>query len=429
MGDHAPYLHLPALELMHAIHVIGLGLTGSDALPASVQQHLQAATIIAGHTRHISTVTLSTTIQTILLDGNLHEGLQHVQQCWQQGEQVVILVSGDPLFFGLGRLLTAQFPPESLVFHPHLSSVQLAFSRLRLPWHDAQFVSIHGRDLDPLRRVLQQGREKIAVLTDPIHSPGAIAILLDSLHLPFQYTFWVCENLGGTDERVQCYSYEELPTTTFASLTVVVLIRQAQTVKVPALPILGLPDDAFLSFPDRPGLITKREIRLAILGELALQPQQTVWDIGAGTGSVAIEVARLTPNSQVFAIEKTAMGVELIQKNCDRLQVENIQVVQGRAIAVLDSLPDPDRVFIGGSGGELGAMLAQIWPRLKTQGRLVCAFATLEHLMTAWQWFEENAAEVTPQLMQLNVARSLPFSGLHRLTPLNPVTILTATKP
>lgn len=362
---------------------------------------------------------------------NLQAGLDQIEQAWQRGETVVVLASGDPLFFGLGRLLLRQFPADALVFHPHLSSVQLVFSRLRLPWQDARLISVHGRDLEPVRQCCQQGAAKIAILTDTINSPGAIAALLAQLHLPHHYDIWVGENLGGETERVEQYpEITELTHQTFAPLSVVVLLRQApdeSPIRQQDLPLLGLPDDLFLSFADRPGLMTKREIRIAILGELALTAQcQVIWDLGAGTGSVAIEMARLASQAQVYAVEKTAMGVSLIAQNCDRFGVETVEAIAGSAPNALAELPAPDRIFIGGSGGQLREILDAAWSRLKLQGKLVAAFATLEHFCTAWQWCK--AQQITAQVLQLQVARSLPFAQLHRLTPLNPVTLLTITK-
>ncbi|NEO88175.1 MAG: precorrin-6y C5,15-methyltransferase (decarboxylating) subunit CbiE [Spirulina sp. SIO3F2] len=404
-----------------------MGLGGLATLSKPHQHYLQTATLIAGTPRLLAQMPTTYPAQQLLLN-DLYRDLGRVDQAWQAGAKVVILASGDPLFFGVGRLLLKQFPPERLVFHPHLSSVQLAFSRLRVPWQDAQLVSVHGRDLEPLRRLCQQGVSKIAVLTDPINSPSAIAALLAQLHLPHTYKIWVCENLGGEIEQVTQWTLNQLQTQTFASLSVVVLLRQAQSPnpEITDLPCLGLPDDLFLSFPDRPGLITKREIRVAILGELGLQPGQTIWDIGAGTGSVAIEMARLVPDGQIWAIEKTAMGIMLIEQNCQRLGVQNVQAIAGSAPQAFQALPPPDRVFIGGSGGHLTEILTQSWSALLPQGKLVAAFATFEHLTTAWQWCEQQNLQA--QLLQLNVARSLPFSGLHRLTPLNPVTLLSVAK-
>jgi precorrin-6Y C5,15-methyltransferase (decarboxylating) len=217
---------------------------------------------------------------------------------------------------------------------------------------------------------------------------------------------------------------------TFAPLNVVVLLRQSnpadQPLDVDSLPMLGLPDQTFASFSDRPNLMTKREVRLLILGELALQPKQIVWDIGAGTGSVSIEIARLSETSLVYAIEKTAIGYSLIEQNCQRLQVKNVISIHGSAPDILQELPAPDRIFIGGSGGNLSAILDTCNTRLATSGVVVLAFATLEHLNMALDWL--NTHHWNYRLLQVQLSRSVSVAKLTRFTPLNPVTILSAMR-
>lgn len=410
---------------MNQAHIVGIGLDGATGLTDGVRQIIDRATILIGSDRHLSYFP-NHPAQQILL-GDFTQAIELIRSSIDKS-YIVVLVTGDPLFFGLGRLLLAQLPPEQLTFHPHLSSVQLAFSRIKVPWQDARNVSIHGRSSDELIQALQQGNEKIAVLTDGVNTPGAIAKLFLALDLPSNYQFWVCENLGGNDERVQCFCAMEILDRTFAPLNVVILLRQvdAKLLDVKTLPQVGISDRLFLGFSDRPGLMTKREIRLLILGELALQPQQVIWDIGAGTGSVSIEIARLCPASQVHAIEKTAAGFALITENCRRFQVKNVVPIQGSAPDILADLPAPDRIFIGGSGGNLSQILTTC-QRLAPGGVIVLALATLEHLNAALAWFD-RAGNWSYQLLQVQLSRSVPVANLTRFSPLNPVTILTASR-
>ena len=241
----------------------------------------------------------------------------------------------------------------------------------------------------------------------------------------------MCENLGDESEKITCFpdgqNLENQPT---SPLNVVILIRQSSELKtnfdVNSLPLFGLSDRLFISFPDRPGLITKREIRLVILGQLALQPQQIVWDIGAGTGSVSIEIARLCPTSQVYALEKTAVGISLIEANCQRFQVKNIFAIHGKADEKLLNLPIPDRIFIGGSSGNLPEILGICQDKLNDDGIIVIALATLENLQESINWFKSH--NWSYRLLQLQISRSIPIANLTRFTPLNPVTIITATR-
>ena len=414
---------------MSPIHVVGIGLEGLASLTDATRDLLAQATLLVGSERHLSYVTDFPAPRLPLAD--LTSTLEQVQEQLQDYPHgpIVILVSGDPLFFGLGRLLLTVFPPDQLTFHPHLSAIQLAFSRLKLPWHDAQVISAHGRSLEQLPPLLQQGKAKIAILTDTTHTPGAIARLLSELDLPLSYQMWVCENLGGPAERVQLVDLDPEHEQPFAPLNLVILLRTQPKFLVPpspaSLPLLGLKDQSFCSFADRPGLMTKREVRVLALAELALQPSQVIWDIGAGTGSVSIEIARLVPDASIYAVEKTAAGLQLIQQNCDRFGVHNIQVVPGMAPKSLVDLPRPNRIFIGGSGGDLPLILDHCQTQLLPEGRIVLAIATLEHLHLALDWFNQH--HWSTSLLQVQLSRSVSVAALTRLAPLNPVTLLRAT--
>lgn len=447
----------PVVPERPMIHVVGMGLSGADSLSATVLARLEAATLLIGAQRHLDaltpfleakravqdSVTVQSSVETWPL-GNFTQVFDELRSLLASNPKtrVVILASGDPLFFGLGRLLLSTFPAEQLVFHPQVSSMQLAFSRLKLPWQDATLLSVHGRDEQQLVKALKRGDRKIAVLTDGVLTPGAIAKMLIALDLPVRYRLWVCENLGNEDEQLQNFQADELaqadPPWSFASLNVVVLCRQDRDfVTAPLLtrlPLIGLPDSVFKGFPDRPTLMTKREVRLLILGALAPLPGQTIWDIGAGTGSVSIELSRLCPTARLYAIEKTAMGAALIRHNASRLAIAPIAVIQGKAPTACTNLPSPDRVFIGGSSGQLAAILDFLNEKIcrnenasDLNFRIVLALATLEHLSQVMTWLQQPQSAVSwqHQLTQINISKSLPVGPLTRFKPLNPVTLLT----
>jgi precorrin-6Y C5,15-methyltransferase (decarboxylating) len=435
---------------MTPIQVIGVGLDGAAGLPSTLRELIDRATVLVGSERHLSYFSDATAERWPL--GNLQTTLERLRQwlespvqeagqgqeqdCIQagsvqsSGDLAVVLVSGDPLFFGLGRLLLETLPVESLTFHPHPSSVQLAFSRLKRPWQGATVISAHGRSMDELVMALRRGDELIAVLTDPTHSPVAIGRLILDLGLPQTYTLWVCENLGGEGEAVHSLTPETVLEQSFAALNVVVLQRQMSPIPDPAtLPLLGLPDSAFATFADRPGLMTKRDIRIHILADLALQPGQVLWDIGAGTGSVSVEINRLCPTSPIYAIEKTLAGYRLIQHNQQRLGNGNLHPIHGTAPEVLADLPNPDRIFIGGSGGHLPDLLNTCTERLTPQGRIVLAVATLEHLSTALTWAKSRSPDWSINLRQIHVQYSVQVGPLTRWQPLTPITLITLYRP
>ncbi len=412
---------------MSKVHVVGIGLDGVAGLSEKVRGIVEQATLLVGSDRHLSYFPHHPAPQLNLR--NFTEVIQEIENYLAVGtEGIVIIVSGDPLFFGFGRLLLTEISPEIITFHPHPSSVQLAFNRIKVPWQDACIISVHGRSLEELISALQKGVEKIAILTDGTNNPQAIAALIQSLDLPSQYQFWVCENLGGDDECVRSFSVAEIGKfPAFAPLNVVVLLRQEQpnNLNLNTLPHFGIPDDLFLSFSDRPGLMTKREVRTLVLAELALCPGQVIWDIGAGTGSVSIEIARLFPSSTVYAIEKTTAGHSLIIRNRERFQATNVIPVHGSAPGILEEFQQGcDRIFIGGSGGNLTGILDSCAVKLNSQGVIVLALATLEHLNTALSWFKSHDWEY--QLLQVQLSRSVPIASLTRFAPLNPVTIIRA---
>lgn len=420
------------------IHVVGIGLSGASSLSADTLALVESADLLIGGDRHLQSfhyLQKAKSVEAWPL-GNFSQTFADLRSHLNAhpNTQAVVLASGDPLFFGIGRLLLEDFSAEQLTFHPQISSIQLAFSRLKLPWQDATLVSVHGRDEQQLIGAVKRGDDKIAVLTDGVLTPEAIAKLITALDFPVHYRLWVCENLGSEDERVTDYFPDELSgklQQSFASLNVVVLVRQADSLDTPALanmPLIGLPDSAFKGFRDRPTLMTKREIRLLILGELAPLDGQTIWDIGAGTGSVSVELSRLCPTARIYAIEKTAMGAGLIRQNADRLAIAPITSVQGKAPTALADLPWPHRVFMGGSSGQLVPILDFLTiDNAEQPGRIVLAIATLEHLseMTAWATQPHVSTRWHYQLTQINISRSLPVGPLTRFLPLNPITLVT----
>lgn len=415
------------------IHVVGIGLDGANGLTRSVLELIAQAKILAGGDRHLGYFPQYGEKSLVIKDfsADLNK-IKQAHQTLRSDQIIVVLASGDPLYFGLGRLLLEKFSPEQLKFHPHVSSIQLAFNRLKIPWQDATIISAHGRSNDLLKQALQKGTEKLAILTDGQNHPGAIANLCLSLGLINSYGAWVCENLGAENERIQRFDLADLATLTatdFATLNVVVLAKEKPEnipIDPKQLPLFGIPDHYFASFKDRPGMITKQAIRVQILAALALQPQHIIWDIGAGTGSVAIECARLCPQGKVFAIEKTSAGQRLIEQNCQRFQVQNVELVAGSAPEILANLLTPDRIFIGGNGGQLRPILQSCGERLQQDGLVVMAIASLEYLSLAMGWFKQQQWQVKVQ--QVQISQSVKFAELTRFDPLNPIYLLTASR-
>jgi precorrin-6Y C5,15-methyltransferase (decarboxylating) len=341
------------------------------------------------------------------------------------GQPAVVLASGDPLWFGIGRWLLQAFAPAQLRFHPAPSSMQLAFARIGRPWQDATWISLHGRDPEPLAAALQKRPAALAVLTDPGRG-GAEEVrrILAASGLDASYAFWLCERLGHPSERVQRLAPEAPLPADGDPLHLVLLIAEEPVVVIdPAtLPLFGLEDGLFLQHADRPGLMTKREVRIQLLADLQLPERGVLWDIGAGVGSVGLEALRLRPALQAWFLEQRGGSASLIQANAARFGVTPAAVVEGRAPQALEALPDPDRVLIGGGGRERAAVLAAVLKRLRPGGVVVIPLATIEALADLRPLLEQASLAVS--VGQHQAWRGAPLADGTRLAPLNPVLVL-----
>lgn len=345
------------------------------------------------------------------------------------GEAAVVLASGDPLWFGIGRLLLLRFGAPRLRFHPAPSSLQLAFARVGRPWQDASWISLHGRDPEPLATALQKRPAALAVLTDPGRGGAQeVRSILKASGLEAAYGLWLCERLGHPAERVQRLAAEAPLPADCDPLHLVLLIAEPPTAPPDpgALPLFGLADGLFLQHDDRPGLMTKREVRIQLLADLELPERGVLWDIGAGVGSVGLEALRLRPDLQLWAVEQRGGSAALIRANAERLGVRPAGVIEGRAPAALAALPDPDRVLIGGGGNGRTALLGVVLQRLRAGGVLVIPLATVEALAELRPPLERAGLQVS--IHQLQAWRGTPLADGTRLAPLNPVLVLRACR-
>ena len=347
---------------------------------------------------------------------------------------MVVLASGDPLWFGLGRILCDRIGAERLRFHPAPTSLQLAFARIGRPWQDADWVSLHGRDPEILASTLQKRPAALAVLTDP-NQGGASTVqqMLRSSGLEASTDLWLCENLGHPDERVQLIApHAALPTDLQPLLIALLIAREPAAPDPQQLPLFGLDDGLYLQHSDHPGLMTKREVRIQLLAELALPPQGVLWDLGAGTGSVGLEALRLRPGLQLLAVERRAGGAQLIQRNAQRLGVSPAAVLEADATTVLNGelpsqLSQPDRVLLGGGGAQRERLLQEVLTRLRCGGVVVIPLASIEALASVRPLLENAGLAVRVQ--QLQAWRGQPLGDGTRLAPMNPTLIVTGTKP
>lgn len=407
----------------HAVTLIGIGDDGCVGLSSRAVGAVSRAHVLVGGKRHLAFFPDHTGERIVLASG-VAAVLDRVAEL-AEDRNVAILASGDPLFYGIGRMVLDRIGAEHVEVIPQPSSVQLAFARAGLAWDDAAIVSLHGRALEGV--VIRLARHaKVAILTDEERSPPRIAARMLA-YGEAAWRAWVCESLGGPGERVRPFTLGDLAAATdIAPLNVLVLARTDPAWRPPPR-IPFLPEDAFAKRIPRKGLITKREVRLLSLAALALRDDSVMWDVGAGSGSVAIEAARLAPEGQVYAIEVDPEGVSICEDNARTHGTDNVRVIAGRAPEALAELEVPDAVFVGGSKGSMAAIVDVALDRLRPGGRLVVNAITLENAGESYQAIRSRG--LVPDVTLLQVARSEPLAHYLRYEALNPIQIFAVTKP
>jgi precorrin-6B C5,15-methyltransferase / cobalt-precorrin-6B C5,C15-methyltransferase len=371
----------------------------------------------------------------VLVINGVPETVREIRKQRQNMRAVVLLASGDPLFFGIGRRMREEFGKKAVEILPDLSSVQEAFARINEPWDDAVFISLHGGpdiakrrtlpyEATDIPRLLEQ-TGKMGILTDRVNNPAVIANILQSAITDHQsqIVMHVCEQLGYPDEKVTTGTPAEVAASSFSDPNVVIIIQQKSEVKSHESEVrFGLREE---DIQHERGLITKDEVRAATLHKLRLPQHGVLWDVGAGSGSVSLEAALLFPELRVIAIEKEQARIDAITANMRRFNAGNVEVVSGSAPDALTGLPAPDRVFIGGSNGRLGDIIAQV-SRAMPSGIIVVNAASLETLNEALAALDKD--EFSVEVSEMSVSRSKVVGGKRIMSALNPVFILRGEK-
>ena len=348
----------------------------------------------------------------------------------EEEKKTIIFSGGDPLWFGIGRLLIQNFPISKLYFEPAPTSFQQAFSRLGKPWQDTKWISLHGRDQLPFIKAIKQLPSSLVVLTDS-NRGGAIEVyeLLHSLALNNNYELWTFERLGYENERIlKIDSIKELPTNLDPLHLVILFKKSDNSIKFDKLPLFGIDDSIFLQNPDCPGLMTKKEIRVQILSELNLPKEGIIWDIGSGVGSIGLEALRISPNLKLVTIDKRIGSKNIINQNAKRLGVNPSLIIEDEAVNVLKnskithSLSSPDRIILGGGGSSSYLILEEILKKVKKGCIIVIPLISLKSL-------SKLDVILKTKVNKLSISQHQSYRGINigedvRLAPLNPVFIL-----
>lgn len=419
-----------------ACAVVGILDDGWAGLGDAARAALADAALVigAGRTLELVRARLPAGCECRDMDGALAKMPDSIAAALAEGRRVAVLATGDPLCHGIAGHLIVRLGRERVRVLPAPSTLQLACARFGTPWHDVAVASCHGMDagewhegatpdhgLYPLVRAVALNRRVLAFMS-PQNDPARLARALVAAGHGEARLSVACRLLLPDEAVFRGLPAAEATAMTFPEPCVALIERSADA----PLPAFGFEDDEYAQRAPEKGLITKQEARALSLAKLRLSPTCIVWDIGAATGSVGLEATRLAPFGHVWAIEKNGADAANARANARRLRATNYTLVEGKAPAHLDEWPDPDAVFIGGSGGELAGLIDLALARLNPHGRLVMNFVTLENLATATAALA--AAGARWEVVQLQASRSQPILDLHRMAAQNPVWIVTARK-
>jgi precorrin-6Y C5,15-methyltransferase (decarboxylating) len=411
--------------LSDKIHVIGVGDDGLEAVPATVRQHIDQAEVLLGTERTLALVPKSSA-QRHTITSDLNELVATIQAAGKK--RIVILIYGDPMFYGLARFVCDKLGKDRFVVVPHVSSMQLAFARVMETWEEAYLTDLAKHPLDAVLEKIRTA-QKVGLFTADHAGPADVARALLDRHIDY-FSAYVCENLGARNERVTRGTLAEIAAQQFDPLNVMILVRDPDAPDRPREAIgrrlFGNPDEAFLQSQPKQGLLTPAEVRALALAQLDIAPSSTVWDIGAGSGSVSIEAAQLAADGAVYAIEMDAQDHGLILENAERFGVANVTAILGRAPEACDELPDPDCVFIAGGGREVTRIAEAVFKRLRRSGRLVVNTTSIDHLAELKDAMGRHSSDA--RVWMINLARGTEQLGRLTFEPVKPSFLLAVTK-
>jgi precorrin-6B C5,15-methyltransferase / cobalt-precorrin-6B C5,C15-methyltransferase len=406
--------------------IVGIGDDGEAGLTESARRVVAEADLILGAPATLRLLP-ATTGRKLALDPEMPSALRQVREAMAH-HRPVLVSSGDPLFYGVARYLCDRLGKDQFEVVPHVSSMQLAFARVKESWEDAYLTSLAGR---PLEAIVDRIRtaERVGLFSSDDLPPSRLAQALLDRGIDY-FRAYVCEHLGSPDERVTQGELADLVSMEFDPLHVLILVRKPdrpdRASRGGRYRIFGNADDAFAQTLPKRGLITTAEVRAIALAQLDIRPTSIVWDIGAGSGSVSIESAQLAHQGMVYAIEPEPADVATIQANAEAFSVPNIRPVAGRAPEVLASLPEPDAIFVGGTGRQVVLVLSAAYAHLATGGRMVVNVATIDGLATAHETLKKLAGEV--QVWNVLISRGIEQMDRVRFEAINPSYLLAVTK-
>jgi len=417
------------------IHIVGLNSFRIDNLSLEVQELLRKVKNIAAPYTYIHELKKWVHMKFIE-EKNFYESKSNLDLInWLKfiEDDVILFSRGDPLWYGIGRILLNNFSQEELLFYPGNTCIQLAFSRLKIPWQDIKVISIHGRETNELIKLLKFKEKGLAILTDPNNNNlELIRKNLKELDLENTYEFWLCEELGSRSEKIRLISHQENLPKRISNLNIVILLKKEISSKIKNLPLFGISDNAFKTFNDRPNLLTKREIRIQLLADLELPELGTLLDIGAGSGTIGLEALRLRPKLKLISLDKRFGSQLLIEENAKKLGVSPIKIIESDIKEFLNndfnnSFSNSNRVLIGGCDKETKIEIIEALSRFLKEGDIiVIPIITYEVLQIVSNCLSQLNYETSINLIQ--TFKGVSISEGTRFEPNNPVFIIKAKK-
>ena len=387
--------------------IVGIGEDGLEGLTPAARRLVAQAAFIVGGKRHLA-LAGSLKAETMVWPSQIENALDTIEA--HRGRSVCVLASGDPFFFGVGAMLMRRFTADEMTSIPAPSAFALAASRLGWSQQDCALLTLHGRPLEAIIPHLQPGARIVALSWDDA-TPAKLAALLTQRGMG-RSKLTICEAMGGPSERIRTTEAQGFALESVAALNTIALEVIAELgTRIPPY-VAGLPDEWF----EHDGQITKREIRAITLSLLAPRRGDLLWDVGSGSGSVAIEWMLADPTNKAVAIEARADRAERIARNALSFGVPSLSVVTGEAPQVFANLSAPDAIFVGG-GASAPGMIERALGALAPGGRLVINAVTLETQAACVDWRTRWGGE----LAQIAIAHAEPvgrYSGWRAAMPI-----------
>lgn len=340
--------------------------------------------------------------------------LFNLNEYFKNNKVITIIASGDPLFYGIGKLIINNFDKKFIDIFPNISTLQMAMAKIKEDYNNIKVISLHGREIKGLAQKINS-YDKIFIFTDKINNPSYIAKYLIDFNLN-NFIIYVFENLGYANEKIGIYNLEDIINLNFSDLNVIFLKRYKKN-------IINFDDENFIKKNNN---ITKKEIRSIDISEMNIIDGYTIWDIGSGSGSISIEASYINKNGKIYSIEKEKESYNNIIKNMKNFSTD-LNVINGEAPEILYKINDnPDIVFIGGSSNKLEEIIDYSYKRLKNNGIIIVNTTTIENMIISYNKIKKF--DINISIKQINISRSVDINNLTRFKPLNQIYIVKGVK-